>query len=257
MVEKRATCDTYVVSGIPGGFQQRVYADFSSATSGGDVATLLSQYGLSISDYSINGSPVPHTFTPNNAALGAGTLNLKVSAYSGSGAVQSAEVVTDTTFKYASVRTVMKSSTTPGIVEGNFFYLNDNQEIDFEILTSTVSQASSCVPAGIWATNQALTAGGASTHQTIPFTFNPTQAFHEYRIDWSSSATTFYIDGQQKAKLTSNIPTAAGHWIWNVWSNGDLCWSNGPPTANSITQIRSIDIYKGYTSTVSGNICNV
>jgi len=160
-------------------------------------------------------------------------------------------------FKYASVRTVQKSSKTKGVVEGNFFYLNDNQEIDWEILTSTISTSSACVPAGIWATNQAVTPGTPNTHQTVPFTFDPTAAFHEYRIDWSAGVTSFYIDGQQKARFTTNVPTQAGPWLWNVWSNGDPCWSNGPPTADSTTQIRSIDIYKGWTSTVSGTVCNV
>ena len=32
--------------------------------------------------------------------------------------------------------------------------VNDTQEIDWEILTSTVSTSSACVPSGIWATNQ-------------------------------------------------------------------------------------------------------
>jgi len=160
-------------------------------------------------------------------------------------------------FKYASVRTVQKSSKTKGVVEGNFFYLNDNQEIDWEILTSTISTSSACVPAGIWATNQAVIPGTPNTHQTVPFTFDPTAAFHEYRIDWSAGVTSFYIDGQQKARFTTNVPTQAGPWLWNVWSNGDPCWSNGPPTADSTTQIRSIDIYKGWTSTVSGTVCNV
>jgi len=135
--------------------------------------------------------------------------------------------------------------------------VNDNQEIDWEILTSTISTASACVPAGIWATNQAVTPGTQNTHQTVPFTFDPTADFHEYRIDWSSDATAFYIDGQQKTRFTTNVPTQAGSWIWNTWSNGDPCWSNGPPTANSITQIKSIEIFKGWTSTVSGTICNV
>ncbi|KAF9448217.1 glycoside hydrolase family 16 protein [Macrolepiota fuliginosa MF-IS2] len=251
-----AACDTYIVNGIPGGFTQRVFADFSGVTAGGDAIALLSSYGLGVSDYSINSTPVPRTFVPSNVALGNGALNLKVSAFSG-GSIQSAEMVTQDQFKYASVRTIQKSSTTPGVVEGNFFYLNDNQEIDWEILTSTISTASACVPAGIWATNQAVTPGTSNTHQTIPFTFDPTADFHEYRIDWSSDATAFYINGQQQTRFTTNVPTQAGSWIWNTWSSGDPCWSNGPPTADSITQIQSIEIFKGWTSTVSGTTCNV
>jgi hypothetical protein len=81
-----------------------------------------SSNGLSISDYTVDRTPLPHTFVPGNVALGSGSLDLKVSAYQGNGSVQSSEVLTDDTFKFASVRTVLKSSGIPGVVEGNFFY---------------------------------------------------------------------------------------------------------------------------------------
>jgi hypothetical protein len=47
---------------------------------------------------------------------------MKVSAFTGSGSIQSSEIATNDVFKYASVRTVVKSSGVPGVVEGNFFY---------------------------------------------------------------------------------------------------------------------------------------
>jgi hypothetical protein len=78
--------------------------------------------GISISNYTINRTPVPYTFVPGNVALGSGSLDLKVSAYQGNGSVQSSEMVTNDIFKFASVRTVLKSSGVPGVVEGNFFY---------------------------------------------------------------------------------------------------------------------------------------
>lgn len=40
-VNTTAACNTYVVNGVPGGFTQRVFADFSGVVSGGDVAALL------------------------------------------------------------------------------------------------------------------------------------------------------------------------------------------------------------------------
>ncbi|KAF8893413.1 concanavalin A-like lectin/glucanase domain-containing protein [Infundibulicybe gibba] len=255
-IQERQNCATYVIPGRSGGFTTKQTIDFSGVN-GGNAATFLSQNGISISNYPISDSPVPHTFVPGNVALGAGTLNMKVNRYSGSGSIQSSEISTQATFQYASVRTVLKSSTTPGVVEGNFMYANDNQEVDFEILTTTTLNSSPDVPAGIWATNQALTPGQPSTHQTIPFTFDPSQGFHEYRIDWFSDSTTFFIDGTQKARLTSNVPTATAPWVWNSWSNGDPNWSNGPPTADSITQIRSIIIYKGFTPNVVGPTCNI
>jgi hypothetical protein len=40
-VNTTAACDTYVASGVPGGFTQRVFVDFSGALPGGDVGSLL------------------------------------------------------------------------------------------------------------------------------------------------------------------------------------------------------------------------
>jgi hypothetical protein len=86
---------------------------------------LNSSHGLVISDNSASGtdsSGVPHVFAPENVALTDGALSLKVSAYSGSGNVLGAQVSTESQIKYASVRTVQKSSKVPGVREGNFFY---------------------------------------------------------------------------------------------------------------------------------------
>ncbi|KAJ7599607.1 concanavalin A-like lectin/glucanase domain-containing protein [Mycena floridula] len=97
------------------------------------------------------------------------------------------------------------------------------------------------VPAGIWATNQAVVPGDDPTFSTIALNFDPSDDFHEYRIDWTDSATTFYIDGDQKAQLTTNVPTGELSYIFNVWSSGNPFWSAGPPTTDSITHIQSIE----------------
>lgn len=78
-------------------------------------------YNIGISQYGPLGTPVPHDFVASNVAFGNGYLGLKVNAYT-SGSVHSAEIVTNDVFKYASVRTVLKSTAVQGIVEGNFFY---------------------------------------------------------------------------------------------------------------------------------------
>lgn len=215
---------------------------------------------MHISDYAVPNDPLNHTFTPANAALstvdGFTVLDLKVSAYT-SGNVICAAVGTDAFFQYASVRTMLKSSPVEGIVEGNFFYLNDYQEIDFEILTTTALKSSPNVSMGIWATNQATTEGGNKTYEIIPFSFDPSEDFHEYRIDWTSAASTFFIDGNQVASLTTNLPTNPGGWIWNVWSNGNPTWSAGPPTEDTHTYIKTIEMYTGYTDTVNGTACSI
>lgn len=54
----------------------------------------------------------------------------------------------------------------------------------------------------------------------------------------------------------TQVPTNAGYWIWNAWSSGDPCWSSGPPLAESVTQIKSIEIFKGYTENVANTTSN-
>lgn len=55
--------------------------------------------------------------------------------------------------------------------------MDDTQETDWEILTTTTLQGSGTVDAGIWATNQAAT-GQPKTHELIPFDFDPSEDFH-------------------------------------------------------------------------------
>ena len=78
-------------------------------------------YGIAISNYPVSSKPIAHDFVTSNVAFGDGTLNLKVDAFTGD-FVHGAEIITTDKLKYASVRTVLKSSPVPGIVEGNFFY---------------------------------------------------------------------------------------------------------------------------------------
>ncbi|TRM69294.1 glycoside hydrolase family 16 protein [Schizophyllum amplum] len=252
-----AGCSAYKVANMEGAFTNLIQADFSSATAGGDAAAFLSQFGLYISDYPVGGGSVSHYFRPENVALADGSVQLTVNAYDGGEYVNSAEIATGESTLYGSLRTVLKSSGVPGVCEGMFFYKNDQQEADWEILTTTSFEASDTVPAGVWATNQALVEGGQSTSVNVPFDFDPSEDYHEYRIDWTESSTTFYIDGVQQAQHTDNVPTEAAAGLWNVWSNGDPYWSAGPPTADSVTSIKSIEMYSGLAKTVEGNVCNV
>ncbi|TRM65850.1 hypothetical protein BD626DRAFT_546288 [Schizophyllum amplum] len=195
-------------------FTTLVQADFSSATAGGNAESYLDQFGLQISDYPVDEkNAISHYFSPDNVALGAGSVDLTVRAYDGGEYVYGAEIVTADTTLYGSLRTVLKSSTTGGVCEGMFFYL--------------------------------------------PFDFDPSEDYHEYRIDWTESSTTFYVDGVQKVQHTTNVPYLATLGVWNVWSNGDPYWSAGPPTADSVTHIRSIEMYSGYAKEVEGTVCDV
>lgn len=152
---------------------------------------------------------------------------------------------------------------------GLFFYKSDFQEIDIEYLTDPNSLANDGPynAMSVWYTNQ------ATDPTSMPATrapglapFNCTSREHEYRIDWTSDYTVFYIDGQLQQHFTSNVPSQPGPWVWNNWANGDVgtCWvlkttiersgtrlttmrsvgwSVGPPRGDSLLQIQSITMY--------------
>ena len=207
--------------------------------------------GLSASNYKVGKIPNQHEYVPNNVDVSGGFLNLIVNGgQSTDSAICGAEVVTDFTIASASVETYAILSEVPGVVNGKpsiqfnsiqtkssqptslptnpiaqgiFLYESDNQETDIEFLSSPVSQSN--IDAGytssgaLWYTNQATTPGTPSTHKTSSAPSGAFSGVHNYRIDWNSSASTFYVDGEFKYQLTENVPTATnGSWLWNNWS---------------------------------------
>lgn len=75
-------------------------------------------------------------------------------------------------------------------------------------------------PIPLWYSNQAVTAGTSGTASTGPPPWDVT-AVHEYRIDWTPDATTYYVDGMLQKQHTTNVPSQPGSFIWNNWANGD------------------------------------
>ncbi|KAL0942754.1 uncharacterized protein CTRU02_200640 [Colletotrichum truncatum] len=219
-------------------FSSRSYWDFSKITDGKLPA------GLKISDYPVDG----YEYVPQNVAIGDGFLQLKVNK----GTFKSGEVTTLRKVKYASVRTVAVLSNTVGVCNGMFFYQSDTQEADIEFLTNPNSDSNvdAAQAAGhrkgtryIWLSNQAARHGSLKTTYPIPVPATATSAEHEYRLDWIPGMTRFFIDGVQVWNSSRNVPSVAGVWVFNNWSDGDKSWSAGPPGQDAIFKIREIDMY--------------
>lgn len=74
--------------------------------------------------------------------------------------------------------------------------------------------------------------------------FDPTSAFHEYRMDFLPGSVIFYADGQVLATMrSSSIPTQPGHLILTHWSNGNPLWSAGPPVRDAIMTVSYVKSY--------------
>ena len=166
---------------------------------------------LAISTYTIDSSPYTQQYTTSNVAVGDTSLQLKVPGGQSSSPVLGAEVSTQATdILYGSVRTFIKASTVPGTCHGAFFYKDDNQEVDIEIITGNRWK-------GVHYTNQKCTENAQPTTIQMALPQNACEVFREYRTDWLPGRTDFYVDGKLQKSMTSNVPTTPGSWLWNNW----------------------------------------
>jgi Glycosyl hydrolases family 16 len=210
--------------------------------------------GLKVNSYSVNdGGPFTHSFTSSNVWIDDSFLNLRVPGRQTRSPLKCGEVQTVVgDIRYASVRTLAILSDVPGTCAGMFFYKDDTQEIDIEYLSdpSSLSNDGADFPPPLQYTNQAIIAKGTPTYAKGPAPDDVT-TLHEYRIDWIPGRTSFFLDGVLQKSFTDNIPSKAGQWIWNHWTNGDQGFSAGPPEIDSVFKIQSIVMYYNRTSTTS------
>ncbi|GAB7350627.1 hypothetical protein MBLNU459_g1190t1 [Dothideomycetes sp. NU459] len=206
---------------------------------------------ISASTYTVasNNAKFSRRFDQTNIGVSTAdsAITLTVPGGQTSGPISSAQLMTVYgDILYGSVRTVAKIAAAGGTTHGFTFYSNDTQEIDFAFLTSDSSLAHF--------TNEQTSSTAVGTSYSSGAPSDATAAFHEYRVDWVAGKSMFYIDSVLVQTITGNVPVTPGYWVWNNWSNGNT-WALGPPTSDSVLEIRSIDAYWNRTS-VSTNIAS-
>ena len=145
-----------------------------------------------------------------------------------------AEIYTrKTDFLYGSYRFLAKSSAEPGTVVGFFYYKDDQNEIDIEFLSKDPYIVYYTIHENI----------GPNTHQTHSVTEPLSDAFHEYRFDWSPEKVDYYIDGQYITSLDSEIPNQPGTILLNHWTLSSPAWGGGPPVNDAIAQVKKVSFY--------------
>lgn len=178
--------------------------------------------GLAASNWGISdpGAPFNHVFTPANAYVSGGYLNLKVPGGQTNSPLSAGEVSTTVSnIFHASVRTVAVLTDVPGVCNGFFFYKNDQQEIDIEWLSDSTSLSNPRDGSRpLHFTNQDANGDGQKTFTTVPVGTDVVNTEHEYRIDWTEGRVGFYFDGELKWETGSDVPTVPGSWIWNNWA---------------------------------------
>lgn len=79
---------------------------------------------------------------------------------------------------------------------------------------------------------------------TANLPFDPTAAFHEYRIDFVPGRVFFHADNVLLAEMGGEaVPTSPGHLLLTHWSNGNPLWSGGPPTETAAFEVSYVKAY--------------
>jgi beta-glucanase (GH16 family) len=91
---------------------------------------------------------------------------------------------------------------------------------------------------------QGFNAAGTGNFIVANLPFDPTDGFHEYRIDFVPGNVVFYADGSILAKMnTTAVPTMPGHLELTQWSNGNPLWSFGPPPTEATITLSYVKAY--------------
>ncbi|KAJ6260492.1 Beta-glucanase [Drechslerella dactyloides] len=134
----------------------------------------------------------------------------------------------------------------PGTCFGFYWYHDDKQEIDIELLSRQSNDSTTLVnlvlhtPVG--GTNQEALPG---TYTVASLPYDTSDDIHELRFDWTPAAISWYHDGTLLWTITNTtlFPRMPGHIVVTHWSNGNPLWSGGPPEGNSALLLTYVKAY--------------
>lgn len=158
-------------------------------------------------------------------------------------------------YRFVSLRMLARTIGGPGAVTAFFTYRDPNstsavQEADMEVLTRGPREK-------IQYTNQPSFTGDdkvnpdATHNVTLPGGMIWSQ-WAVHRLDWTAQSSVWYVDGQQVANISFQVPTGASGINFNAWSDGGS-WSGNMSLYDSANlQIQWIEmIYNTSYSTSS------
>jgi beta-glucanase (GH16 family) len=172
--------------------------------------------------------------------------------------IRSAELVSERDdILYGSFRIAMKTSSIDGTCAAFFFYRNDSQEIDTEILSSQQRSAVNSWPIHLVVQNTTPSTDGPVDYRgSVQDVYNlssslrggTTGNYNEYRFDWLPDRISYYVNGQHAWTTTENVPSTAGQIHISHWSNGNPLWSGGPPEQDAVLTVSYVKAYFNSTN---------
>ena len=157
-----------------------------------------------------NGSPFNCSFKRDNAKIEDGVLTLWLTTTDSGYAGAEYRNVEKTPFGYYAVS--MKAARCDGVISSFFIYCGRPwDEIDIEFLGNDTTKV-----------QFNYYHNGQGNHEYLyDLGFDASEEFHEYGFDWQPDSITWYVDGKPVYKATTDIPTAAGNLMVNLWNVAD------------------------------------
>ncbi|KAI0180861.1 glycoside hydrolase family 16 protein [Hypoxylon sp. FL1284] len=209
-------------------------------------------YGESFSPRNVisNNIADAQIFQGSGSKGGDAGLDLVVKSEVRDGMVSGADIATTTLqYYHGTFRAGIKVTDVPGTCSAFFWYMNDTQEIDMEFLSSEFNKTNSTFPVNLVLQSKESKDAGFDASKTdgfkkINLPFDPTAAFHEYRIDFLPGRVLFYADAELLAEMNgAGVPSTPGNLQLSHWSNGNAGWSRGPPAQDATTTVSYVKAY--------------
>ncbi|KAK2736430.1 hypothetical protein FQN57_000763, partial [Myotisia sp. PD_48] len=156
-------------------------------------------------------------------------------------------------FLHGSFRTEFKlQGASGGSVAGFFWYHNDKNEIDVEILAREFKDDSMLVHYTI---HPALDEKGRLIRNSTEIISlegdHPANHFQTHRFDWTKNEVRFYQNSELVHSISKRVPKVSGNVYLNLWADGGM-WSGAPSTTDVFLRVKTITIFHNTTMSDEG-----
>ncbi|KAH6606821.1 glycoside hydrolase family 16 [Trichoderma cornu-damae] len=158
-------------------------------------------------------------------------------------------------YQFASLRMLARTTGGPGAVTAMFTYRDPDgtssvQEADFEVLTRGPREKVQYTNQPSF-TNDGRVNPDATQNVTLP-NHMMWSRWAVHRLDWTPQSSVWYVDGQQLANITFQVPQGASGINFNAWSDGGSWSGNMSLYDEASLQIQWIEMI--YNTTTASDV---
>lgn len=201
----------------------------------------------------------PRQYTKDNVYLENGALVLrnKGMAPGSKDVIQGAEMGSQgNVILYGTFRATLQTPKVAGVCSAMFFYADDDNEVDLEILSKQSDRGivHNVIHKQLYLPDDSKDPRTYTQVDLSPV--NTANGFQDMRFDWLPDRVDYYANGNKYNTLSTNIPTKPGRIMFVVFSNGDPSWSAGPPVTDAVMRIQKASWFYNTTGGTQDGRCS-